>query len=161
MWFTSVVPTVMLSVAILTEWRDGRVAETVTALQCRCINSTPPSVFKSNVGLHPLNSKAVPHMFCYRRLSLVMWHASFAHQLQNIYEIYFCSHIRNGKRRGWRITSWRITKSQPLFLSHFICYTEKISLPLGWERYCSLMYNLKCGEENDQHNHSENQVWNT
>ena len=33
---------------------------------------TSPLVFKSNVGLHPLNSKAVPHMFCYRRLSLVM-----------------------------------------------------------------------------------------
>ena len=100
------------------------------SLRCSADASFPasPSVSWSNVGLHPLNSKAVPHMFCYRRLSLVMWHASFTHQLQNIYEIYFCSHIRNGMGRGWRITSWRITESpNTLPLTFYMLYRENIS----------------------------------
>ena len=41
--------------------------------------------------------------------------ASFTHELQNIYEIYFCSHTGNGRDRGWCMQ-----KETELWESYFI-----------------------------------------
>jgi len=119
MCFTPVVPTVMLSVAILKEWCDGLDYKTVTALQCRC--TILPHLRWWSVQCWTIrNSIAVLHLFC---SSWLVSSCDVRVSRTNFDNVVICNPRRNGRGRGWHITSWRITKRPtPNTLSFVTCY---------------------------------------